>query len=63
MISNELIQTFLDVVEYGNLTKAAAHTFSTQSSISKQLNLLEEEVGTKLILRQKGHSEITLTAA
>lgn len=61
MIDNEKIQAFLNVVEYGNITNAANAVFTTQSHLSKQIRSLEEEVGTQLIIRSKGHSEISLT--
>ena len=61
MLNNERIMAFLNVVEYGNLTAAANATFTTQSHLSKQIRLLEEELGTQLIIRSKGHSEIALT--
>ncbi len=61
MIDSEKIQAFLSVVEYGNITNAANAVFTTQSHLSKQIRSLEEEVGAKLIIRSKGHSEISLT--
>ena len=61
MIDSEKIQAFLSVVEYGNITNAANAVFTTQSHLSKQIRSLEEEVGTQLIIRSKGHSEISLT--
>ena len=63
MIKSELIETFIKVVEYGNISKAASHIFTTQSNISKQLQSLEKEVGAKLIVRQKGYTEMYLTSA
>ena len=61
MINNEKIQAFLNVVQYRNITAAANAIFVTQSYMSKQIRALEEELGTKLIIRSKGHSEISLT--
>lgn len=61
MIDSEKIQAFLSVVEYGNITNAANAVFTTQSHLSKQIRSLEEEVGAQLIIRSKGHSEISLT--
>jgi len=63
MIDNELIQTFLSVVEYRNLTAAAANLFTTQSNLSKQIKQLEKETGVQLLIRRKGHSEVSLTTA
>ena len=63
MIESELIEAFLHIAEYGNLTSAAAHTFTTQSNLSKQMRMLEEEAGAKLLIRHKGRSETELTEA
>lgn len=61
MIDNGKIQAFISVVQYGNITNAANAIFTTQSHLSKQIRSLEEEVGTQLIIRSKGHAEISLT--
>lgn len=63
MISPEMIQAFLSIVEHGNMTSAAAHMFTTQSSLSKQIQALEEETGVQLLIRRKGHSSVALTPA
>lgn len=62
MITPEMIHAFLSVMEYGNLSAAANNTFTTQGQISKQLRLLEEEVGTTLLIRKKGMSRVELTS-
>lgn len=61
MINNENIQAFLSIVQYGNITAAANATYTSQSRLSKQIRLLEEEVGVQLLIRNKGHSEVSLT--
>lgn len=61
MIDHEKIQAFLNVVQHGNITAAANASYTSQSHISKQIRTLEEELGTQLIIRSKGHSEISLT--
>ena len=61
MIDNEKIQAFLSVVQYRNITAAANAVFTTQSYMSKQIRMLEEELGTQLLIRSKGHSEVSLT--
>ena len=61
MITSEMIQAFLSVAQHRNITAAANSSFTTQSSLSKQIKALEEEVGTTLLIRRKGHSEIILT--
>ncbi|HIY01097.1 MAG TPA: LysR family transcriptional regulator [Candidatus Blautia faecipullorum] len=55
------IETFLAVVKYGNLTVAAQNLFISQPSLTRRLQLMEQELGYPLILRQKGHRTIQLT--
>lgn len=61
MIQPEMIQTFLTIVEYGNISAAANHMFAAQSNLSRQIKLLEEELGVKLLIRRKGISGVSLT--
>lgn len=61
MIRPEMIQTFLTIVEYGNISAAANHMYAAQSNLSRQIKLLEEEVGVELIIRKKGINGISLT--
>ncbi len=63
MIDHALIEAFLNIAEYGNLTSAAAHMFTTQSSLSRQIKQLEEQVGTPLLIRRKGRPDTELTEA
>ena len=55
------LKTFIAIVETGSLVKASDRLNVTQSSITMRLKALEEEVGQKLIIRQK--SGVALTAA
>lgn len=57
----ELIETFLAVVTYGNITAAAKQLYISQSTVSSRIQLLEQELGVKLFIREKGHRSITLT--
>lgn len=57
----EQVETFLTVVTYGNISAAADYLFVSQSTVSSRLQLLEEELGAQLIIRQKGHRNIELT--
>lgn len=57
----EQIETFLTVVSYGNISAAARYLYVSQSTVSARLAGLEEELGTTLILRHKGHRNIELT--
>lgn len=63
MIDYRYVEAFLTVVNTGSVSKAADALYVSQSSISKWLNLLEEELGTKLILRHRGQRTVELTAS
>ena len=56
------IRTFLEIVKYKSISKAAQKLFLTQSTVSHRLNILEEELGVKLIIRRKGYRYIELTS-
>jgi LysR family transcriptional regulator, cys regulon transcriptional activator len=57
------LKYFLAIVDNGlNITAAADHLYTSQPGVSKQLKLLEEELGLKLFIR-KGKSLDGLTAA
>ena len=57
----EQIETFLTVVTYENISSTADYLFISQSTASSRIQLLEEELGTQLIIRHKGHRKIELT--
>jgi DNA-binding transcriptional LysR family regulator len=57
----EQIETFLTVVTYGNISAAANYLYISQSTVSTRLQQLENELGTTLILRKKGHRSTELT--
>lgn len=57
------IETFLQVVADGNMSKAADALYITQSTVSYRLRTLEDELGTVLIERKKGTQNITLTSS
>ena len=50
---------FVTVVECGSLTKAAAQLFLSPTSVMKQLNAFEEELGVTLF--ERGSRRIRLT--
>ena len=58
-INLNLYKTFYDVARYGSFSKAAELTFSTQPSISKQIQHLERELETKLFHRKPIGVELT----
>lgn len=55
------IQYFLAIAECGNITKAAEQLYVSQPALSKQMNLLEKELGVKLMERQNFGVELTET--
>ena len=55
------LRYFRAIVQEGNITGAAKRMFMTQPSLSQQLQLLEDELGVKLI--DRGSRKITLTDA
>lgn len=57
----DLAKTFLEVVEVGNLNRAAARLAVTQSTVTMRLNTLETGLGQQLLIRNK--SGVQLTAA
>ena len=61
IVENEQIKAFIAVVEQGTITKAAEHLYTTQSSVSKKINALEEEFRIQLFYRGKGYRKAELT--
>ncbi|MCM1233086.1 MAG: LysR family transcriptional regulator [Ruminococcus flavefaciens] len=56
-----LLEYFLAVAKYGNITRASEQLHVTQPTISRQLMELEEQVGSSLMTR--GKRQVTLTEA
>lgn len=59
----ETIRIFLAVVDTGSISKASQYLYISQSSVSRRISSLEKEINTKLLIRDKGKSSISLTAA
>lgn len=57
----ELIETFLSVVTYGNISAAAKYLYVSQSTVSSRMQMLEQELGVSLFIREKGRRQIELT--
>ena len=53
------LQYFIAAAEQGNFSKAARECFVVQSTISKQIGLLEEELGAELFTRGKRGNSLT----
>ena len=58
-INLNLYKVFYDVASYGSFSKAANFTYTTQSSISKSIKKLEEQLGTQLFYRNPHGVELT----
>ncbi len=57
----EMIETFLTILKYQNITLAAQKLYASQSTVSHRLQMLEEEVGVPLFIRRKGRRVAELT--
>ena len=55
------INTFLTVIEYGSIAKAAQAMYIEQGTASKRIHLLEEQLGVQLFFRKKGIRKVVLT--
>lgn len=53
------LQTFLAVVQTGNLNKAAEQLNVTQSTVTTRLDTLEDTLGQKLLVRSRRGAELT----
>ncbi len=53
------LQTFLAIAECGSATKAAQMLHIVQPAISRQMRILEEELGTSLFHRERSGMELT----
>lgn len=58
----EQIESFLAIVTHGSISAASKELFVSQSTISNRIQQLESEIGTELIIRQKGYRRIKLTS-
>ena len=55
------LELFLNVARYGSFTKAGERMFMTQSRVSKRIDLMENELGLQLFIRNK--RKVILTPA
>lgn len=59
----ELARTFLEVAGAGSFVAAAHRMNVTQSTVSTRIRLLEEQLGSRLFVRNKGGAELTSAGA
>lgn len=57
----ELLRSFFVIVEHGSLNKAAERLHVSQSTLSRQMHTLEQEIGGRIL--ERGASGVALTAA
>lgn len=62
-MTDEQIETFLAVYECRNITAAARQLYTTQSTVSHRISLLEDEVGVPLFVRHRGQRSLAATPA
>lgn len=58
-INLNLYKVFYDVCKYGNFSKTAEFTYTTQSAISKSIKKLEDELNVQLFYRNSNGVELT----
>ncbi|MCR4950359.1 MAG: LysR family transcriptional regulator [Solobacterium sp.] len=58
---NHQLETFLNVADSGSFRKAAENLYISPTAVQKQINLLEDSLGT--LLFQRTHHGLTLTGA
>lgn len=61
-MTQEHVETFLTVITYGSISAAAERLYISQSTVSARIQQLEQELGASLLIRQKGHRNVELTA-
>ena len=61
-MNNDLVSTFLAVVEHGSISEAAKYLYANQSNISRKIQQIEDELGVSLLIRSRGHRTIELTS-
>lgn len=59
MIETRLLHYFLTVAQERNITNAAKALHITQPTLSRQMTMLEEEIGTKLFVRNSRPLSLT----
>ena len=59
-ISINLLKIFLTIAECGSITKAASELHIPQQALSRNLQQLEEEMGTQLFFRSGHGTKLTL---
>lgn len=53
------LETFAKVAETGSFTRAAHDLFTTQPTVTNHIQMLEQELGYQLLIRQKNNVRLT----
>ena len=62
-MTTQQIELFLSLANHLNFTKTAKEFFTTQPTVSRQISLLEEEMGFPLFVRSKKEVRLTYQGA
>lgn len=62
-INLKFYRNFVEVVESGSLSRAVEKTHTAQTALTMEMQILENKIGTKLIVRNKGKRKLELTDA
>ena len=60
-MTNTEIEVFLTIISKGSISKAAESLYVTQPALSRRLKALEDELGYRLFIREKGRRGLSLT--
>jgi DNA-binding transcriptional LysR family regulator len=60
-VNLDLLRSFFAIAEFGSLSKAAEQLHVSQSTLTRQVQTIETEIGGQLL--ERGHSGVALTAA
>lgn len=60
-VNLDLLRSFFAITEFGSMSKAAEQMHVSQSTLTRQMQTLEAEVGGPIL--ERGHSGVALTAA
>src|SRR5215471_3350376 len=50
-MENDLLNTFIHVIDAGSLSKAAEQLYISSTALMKQMNVLEAQIGVQLLIR------------
>lgn len=63
MMDTDNLKIYLEIARLKNISAAAKSLNMTQSTVSRRLQMLEEEMDTRLVIRNRGVENIALTPA